>query len=161
MYELATDEVRDTAENLIASHHRYLSDAHISYLFRDKGWKTTCGRTILGKAAKRTEIDKLLSNREEDFIIIIAKPDWEKMDSREKESLLDHELYHCGAIMTNEGRIKWIIRKHDIEQFAQVLKRYDFERQKFGGLIENPPENEIIYGQPTTRMIRREEEGGE
>lgn len=157
MYEIASDEVRDTAENLIASHHRYLADAHITYLFREKGWKTSCGKTILGKAAKRSEIDKLLGSRTEDFIIIISKPDWEKMTSRERESLLDHELYHCGAVMTPDARVKWIIRKHDIEQFALILKRYDFERQKLGGLIENPPEDEIIYGQPTSRMIRREE----
>jgi hypothetical protein len=161
MYELASEEVRTTAENIIMRHHRHLTDAHISYLFREKGWKTACGKTVLGKAAKRSEIDKLLSNREEDFIIMISRPDWERMNSRERESLLDHELCHCGAVVSNDGRIKWIVRQHDIGQFASILARYDFERQKLGNLIENPPDDELIYGQPTTRMIRREEGGEE
>lgn len=161
MYELADEEVRNLAENLINSHYRYLSDAHISFLFREKGWKTACGKTFIGRAQKRSEIDKLLSTREDDFVIILSKPDWEIMDSRHKEAVLDHELAHCGAIVTPDGRLKWIIRKHDIEQFASILKRYDFERQRLGGLIENPPADEIIYGQPTTRMIRREEGGEE
>ncbi len=158
MYELANDEVRTMAENLATRFHRHLADAHISYLFREKGWKTACGKTILGKAAKRSEIDKLLSNREEDFIMIISKPDWDKMNARERESLIDHELCHMGAVATNDGRLKWIVRQHDIGQFATILKRYDFERQKLGELIENPPQDEIIYGQPASRMIRRDDE---
>lgn len=96
MYELASAEVGELGQKLIEKDHRHLMEANISYLFRDSPWKTGGdGRTILGKAAKRNEIDKLLSQRKEDFIIIIPKPTWDKMSEDERRCVIDHELCHC------------------------------------------------------------------
>jgi hypothetical protein len=154
MYTMADEEVTTIAQDLIGRHHSHLREAHITYLFREKGWTTTCGKTVLGKAAKRTEIDKILSPREEDFIVIVSKPDWEEMDEINRKHLIDHELSHMGVIVSEDGQtLKWIIRKHDIEEFASILARYSHKQQELGELIAHPPENEIITQQPKT--IRR------
>jgi hypothetical protein len=154
MYTLANEEVITMANDLIGMHHAFLREAHITYLFREKGWTTTCGKTILGKAAKRTEIDKILSPREEDFILIISKPNWDEMDGDARRHLIDHELSHMGLVISDDGNTqKWIIRKHDIEEFASILSRYPARQQALGELIAHPPQNEIITQQP--RTIRR------
>ncbi len=149
-------EVEAIARDLIPRFHRHLLDgnARIAYLFRDRAWKTTSQMVILGKASKRSEIDKVLSANREDFIIIIAKPDWDKLDSPKKEILVDHELAHCGVLITNRGDQKWIILDHPIEEFPEILARHESRRQELGALIENPP-LKIISSQTPLRRSRR------
>jgi len=139
MYELAEKEVEDLANEIIDKDHRHLLKAHITFLFRDRPWKTSESRTILGRASKRNEIDRLLSPKKEDFIIIVTKPSWDKMDLEKKKFLLDHELCHCGIMVTNSGDSKWILRRHVIEEFPENLARFEFRRKELGDLIEKPP----------------------
>ena len=154
MYELASAEVGEIAQKLIEKDHRHLLEANISYLFRDRGWKTGGdGRTILGKAAKRNEIDKLLSQRKEDFIIIIPKPTWDKMSEDERRCVIDHELCHCGIRLDTGGNKKWMLRKHTIEEFPENLARFSARRDQLGALISDPP-SAIVSKPPSLRRIR-------
>ncbi len=155
-YERAP-EVEAVGHDLIPRYHRHLLDgnARIAYLFRDKAWKTTSQMTILGKASKRSEIDKTLSANREDFIIIIAKPEWDKLDSIKKEILIDHELSHCGVLINNRGDQKWIILDHPIQEFPEILGRHESVRQALGALIENPPAKIIASAEPQARRRRR------
>lgn len=137
-YEISS-EVEAVARPLIEANHRHLLTARITFLFRDREWKTPEHRTILGRAAKRNELDKVLSEREEDFIVIIAKPTWDGMNDEEKRQVVDHELCHCGVFLSNSGARKWILRKHPIEDFPENLARFEFRRRQLGELIENPP----------------------
>jgi hypothetical protein len=151
-----SSEVEAIARDLIPRFHRHLLDgnARLAYLFRDRAWKTTSQMVILGKAAKRSEIDKVLSANREDFIIIIAKPEWDNLTSPKKEILVDHELCHCGVLITNTGISKWIILPHPIEEFPEILARHESRRQEMGTLIENPP-LKIISSQTPVRRSRR------
>ena len=166
MYELILEKTADgnesgkevisLAKHLIQKNHQHLMDANISLLWRDREWKRGDGYTILGKASKRNEIDKLLSNRHEDFIIILVKPSWEKKKAEENEALLDHELCHCGVFIGNDGSKKWILRGHPIEEFPENLARYEFKRKALGELIQNPP-SPIVVKQEKSRKLRPQE----
>lgn len=154
-YERAP-EVEDIGRNLICRFHRHLLDgnARLAYLFRDKAWNTTTSqRVILGKATKRSEINKFLSTNREDFIIIIAKPEWDRLDSNRKEILVDHELCHCAVLIGNTGVQKWIILDHPIQEFPEILARHESKRLELGALIENPPAK-ILVSQTQTRRRR-------
>jgi len=150
-----SEEVEVIARDLISRFHRHLIDgnARIAYLFREKAWKTTSS-VILGKAAKRNEINKFLSANREDFIIIIAKPEWDKLDSSKKEILVDHELSHCGILVSSSGAQKWIILDHPIEEFPEILARHESKRQELGALIESPPSKILVSHEPTSRQRR-------
>lgn len=149
-------EVEDIARNLLPRFYQHLvnGNARIAYLFREKAWKTTSQRVILGKAAKRSEIDKFLSANREDFIIIIAKPEWDRLSSPQKEILVDHELAHCGIIVSSSGVSKWIILDHPIEEFPEILARHESRRLELGALIESPPPKVLASQEPTRRRRR-------
>jgi hypothetical protein len=155
MYELASEDVAKSAEALIHKNHTHLIDAKITILFRETEWKRGDGCTILGKASKRNEIDQLLSERKEDFIIILVKPTWEKMKIEERDALLDHELCHCGIMITNSGDNKWIIRDHPIQEFPENLARFEHLRKRLGELIQNPP-SPISVKEAKSRKLRPE-----
>jgi len=155
-YEISR-EVEAVARPLIEANHRHLLTARITFLFRDRAWKTPENRTILGRAAKRNELDKVLSEREEDFIIIIAKPTWERMTDEEKSQVVDHELCHCSVLISNSGVRKWMLRKHPIEDFPENLARYEFRRRQLGDLIANPP-SPIVSPAPRRRITVQENE---
>jgi hypothetical protein len=152
MYQMADKEVVDLAQEVLEKDHRHLLEANISYLFRDRAWKKGDGRTVLGKASKRNEIDRILSQRREDFIVIIAKPRWDVMSVEERRCLLDHELCHAGVRISSSGEKQWILRSHTIEEFPENLARFSFRRDQMGVLIEHPPS--AIVTRSTTRRIR-------
>jgi len=154
MYEIANEEVTSLARGLIGEYHTHLNEANITYLFRDTPFSEGNGRAILGRAAKRDEIDKLLSARREDFVIIIVQPSWDRMTLNEKRCLLDHELCHCAIQINSEAETKWVLRKHVIEEFPENLKRFSFRREQLGGLIENPPSPIISKTSERRRLIR-------
>jgi len=153
MYDLASKDVEDMAKLIISKDHTHLLNANITYLFREQPWKAGDGRTVLGKAAKRNDIDRILSNRKEDFIVILVKPRWDKFTEEEKKCLLDHELCHCGVMVSNSGEKKWKLRRHPIEEFPENLARFAFRREQMGLLIENPP-SAVVTKPVSSRKIR-------
>lgn len=152
MYQLADKEVEDMAKSILARDHTHLLEANITYLFRESSWKKGDGKTILGKASKRNEIDRILSHRKEDFIVIIVKPRWDAMSEEERRCLIDHELCHCGILIDNSGNRKWILRGHVIEEFPENLARFSFRREQIGKLIEYPPSP--IIARQSGRFLR-------
>ncbi|OGM08155.1 hypothetical protein A2Z67_03915 [Candidatus Woesebacteria bacterium RBG_13_36_22] len=137
-YEFAP-EVEEVAKPIVGAYHKHLEKANISYIFRDKAWKNFDSRVVLGRAAKRNELDQLLSPKREDFVIIVGKDRWEKMTDVEKRYLVDHELCHCGISVDAQGGTKFVVRGHVIEEFPENLARFEHRRQMLGKLIENPP----------------------
>jgi hypothetical protein len=150
-----SSEVEEIARGLLPRFYQHLinGNARIAYLFREKAWKTTSS-VILGKAAKRSEIDKFLSANREDFIIIIAKPEWDRLTYSQKEILVDHELAHCGIIVSSSGVSKWIILDHPIEEFPEILARHESKRLELGALIESPPPKVLASTEPVRRRRR-------
>jgi len=137
-YEMAP-EVETMAKALIEPFHGHLKDANISYVFVDKAQRRSDGRTILGRAKGRNKLDKLLSPKREDFIMIISKDRWELMSDVEKRALVDHELCHMGISISGNGTTKFTLRGHPIEEFPENLGRFEHRRILLGTLIQSPP----------------------
>ena len=59
-------------------------------------------------------------------------------------ALVEHEVYHCGVErdhfgveqFSKDGRPKWGMRPHDVEEFAGVVKRYGVAASVAGPLVE-------------------------
>ena len=154
-YEFAP-EVETAAKPLIEAYHGHLKEAHISYVFRDKAWRKACSRVVLGKAARRNELDQLLSPKTEDFVMIIAKDKWETMSDVEKRALIDHELCHMGVSISADATTKFILRPHLIEEFPENLARFEHRRLALGNLIQNPP-SPITDKNPSRHIVLGEE----
>jgi maltodextrin utilization protein YvdJ len=154
-YEIS-EEVKTLAKELIDRYHQHLKAAKIVYLFRDKAWATQDGKVILGNARKRSEVDKLLGREHEDFLIILGKDKWALSDDNKKKWMVDHELNHCGALVSNKGVVKWIIKKHDVEEFYAMWQRYEFKREEVKNAIFTPPKDPLA-GAGASRMIQTTE----
>lgn len=123
-------EVRKIAKPLVENRHTHLQDAKILYLFREKAWKSK-GELTFGQATKLGGKTKALSgigydHDGFDFLIEIAKKEFEQMEKTQKEALVNHELCHC--IKDENG--KWKTVNHDFEGFRSELKDYGFWTNK-------------------------------
>lgn len=123
--------------------HQHLKDgeAIIDYLLRNQE-KTRQGRRILGTAYLPSVQGDLsdcfdwmlarLLGRTPDFLITLDRAFWMTASSREKEILVYHELKHCAQKHDMYGAPKfhrdgspwWAIRGHDVEEFADTIRRY-------------------------------------
>lgn len=123
-------EVRKLATTLITQYHRHLEQATILYLMTTKNTMRS-GKLVLGKATKPAGLVRFLSSahvaQEEpaDFIITLNSTAWEeRLTESQKEALLDHELCHCGYELNGDDEVKWVIRPHDVEEFAEIIERH-------------------------------------
>lgn len=127
-WEEASQEVINMAEELIAKYHPVLGKyARVGFVFRSEA-QVSNGRAVLGKASKVSE--KLKTLLELDFLIWIAKKEFEAMEDERKRALIDHELSHC-SITDGDFRM----RHHDVEEFHAIIERYglwtdDLQRTK-------------------------------
>jgi hypothetical protein len=98
-----------------------------------KAWKPDVdGRWILGKCKKATDLDRELAPF--DFVILLNREFWQnpRVTDVQRDALLDHECCH-GAIVRDQrgepredeaGRVVFRIRKHDVEEFRDVVARH-------------------------------------
>lgn len=133
------DEDGDTSwpylilDKLVAAHHHHLHDARIALAWH-YGWRADQdGRIQLGKARKARELEYRLHGY--DFVIELNHEAWNTAEFTEAQcfALIDHELCHCSVSTDPEGTRKtdkrtgrpaWRIRKHDVEEFQEVVARH-------------------------------------
>lgn len=117
---------------LVSEHHRELKDAKIALAFCTS-WKADVdGRITLGKCKKASDLDRELAAF--DFIILLSRFFWrsEGVTDLQRRALLDHELMHAAVTYDDKGepkrdardRIVYRVRKHDIEEFADIVARH-------------------------------------
>lgn len=117
---------------LIAAHHPDLRDARIALAWCTS-WKADVdGRITLGKCRKASDLDRELAAF--DFVILLSRFFWrnEATENVQRRALLDHELMHATVKYDDKGepardardRIVYRIRKHDIEEFSDIVARY-------------------------------------
>lgn len=121
-WEMCPDSVIELTRKIVSKHHPHLEDANIGLLFRSKPGSSH-GKSVIGKAAKVSDKDKVLMDGL-DFIIWLSKPDWLGMGPAEHEALVDHELCHCSGSF-EEG---WRTRGHDVEEFHEIVRRHGLWR---------------------------------
>ena len=127
MAEYITDpEVERLANQLIEKYNlwaRFPEPPKVVYLLRVGPWNEG-ERMKLGQCSKATGKWKYLTNV--DFVIVLNKDFWTAFPES-REALLLHELLHIDGQMVKYAgveRWKWYVRKHDIEEFATVVKEY-------------------------------------
>jgi hypothetical protein len=128
--------------------HAHLQDANIGYVFRDdelrRRGKVIAAEAILverilqsekryGRIVKWALLHHILKVEElPDFLVLIDRNIWSGMEPDAKLALIDHELSHCffqteddgeTPKLTEDGRYRWTIRGHDVEEFCGVVAR--------------------------------------
>ena len=145
-------------DELVVEHHQDLAQARIALAW-NLSWKPDVdGRVTLGKCKKASDLDRELVDY--DFVIILNREFWEHgdVDDHKRRALMDHELSH-GALKLDaygepvedeKGRKVYRTRKHDIEEFTEIVSRYGcykrdlenfaqaLQRSKQGNLFRKP-----------------------
>lgn len=135
-WEQAPEEVVALMQELVDKHHPPLKNARIGVLFRETGVMRN-GKRNLGQASKVTAKVQALLDEPLDFLIWVAADWWlDEATPQQRRALLDHELMHCA--WSENG---WMIRGHDIEEFALIVERYgldwrgDYESERFARAV--------------------------
>jgi hypothetical protein len=117
---------------LIANYHTDLAGANIAVGY-SYGWKPSRdGKVILGMAKVCGAFERQLHGF--DLEILLNYDFWHHPDTKDpqRKALMDHELSHPRPIMDEDlgipklnenGRTCYYLRKHDIEDFAEVVRR--------------------------------------
>lgn len=114
-----TQEVINTASDLIAAHHPHLRDMRIGFVFRDTA-QQGAGPLVVAQTSRVNP--KLQVHLDLDFLIWIAEDVWSSAEPRIRQALLDHELCHCG--INDHGAP--VILPHPIEEFPEIIQRHGF-----------------------------------
>lgn len=119
-------------DDLIGTHHMHLAEAKIALAWRMEWAEDADKRLTLGQAKKGSDLDRELHDY--DFVILLNHEAWNRagFDEQQREALIDHELCHCQVSLSDDGepredeygRTVWRIRKHDIEEFKDVVARH-------------------------------------
>lgn len=128
-YQLDKD-LEALGTEIIHSTRPYLGHVKIAYMFRPEA-AVSDDKVIAGMCIRVDDRNRVI--HDQDFIIEIAKDVWEDATQEFRRALMDHELGHAGIRMDENGdviydektnRPKTYIKKHDIEEFEDVLERH-------------------------------------
>lgn len=117
-------------KSIIKAHRPKLEILKIAYVFRDVA-PVSGGKTTVGMCYRSDDRNFVLHHF--DFIIEIGKDVWDDASDDFRRAIMDHELGHIhinldesGTPIRDEktGRWKVGIRKHDVEEFDEILERH-------------------------------------
>jgi hypothetical protein len=122
-------------DRILTTHHgdRDLGEVRIALAWCTSWKPDVDGRITLGKCKKATDLDRELAPW--DFVILLQQEFWQnlRVTDHQRAALLDHELMHAAVkydpetgepVIDARGRIVYRLRKHDIEEFADIVTRY-------------------------------------
>jgi hypothetical protein len=118
-------------ERLIEEHHAHLSEAKIVIGWRFEKKEDADGRLWLGSLKKASDLDRSL--HEYDFVMMLNHEFVNQAATDQQiEALIDHELCHGAATKDAHGEFKvdergrrcYRIRKHDVEEFREIISRH-------------------------------------
>jgi hypothetical protein len=135
-FQLIRDEKSEAyqiLEEMLIENHEELEDVRVALAWRKALKGDVDGHLILGKCIKVSDLHKEFAAY--DFIILLNQEIWQSPEFTEdkKKALIDHELCHAAPAMDKKtgaqkederGRLQWRIRKHDIEEFEEIVKRH-------------------------------------
>ena len=117
-------------ESLIKEHHQHLADAKIALAYH-RGWNEDAdGRLKLGTCAKGSDLHRQMHGF--DFVITLNENVVPNLKEDQVAAIIDHELCHARPAMDTDGEQRfderggacWRIRRHDIEEFSDVVARH-------------------------------------
>lgn len=120
-------------DRLIGQYHPHLASAEIALAWQIGNKPNPDGILRLGQCRKASDLDREL--HEYDFVILLNHEAWNAAEwtVQQMEALLDHELCHAQVAKDPEtgedkedsrGRPVWRIRKHDVEEFTEIVQRH-------------------------------------
>lgn len=117
---------------MVEKYHEDLHGARIAMAWRIALKADKDGHLMLGKCVKASDLQKEFS--EYDFVILLNREVWlsDEFTLEKKQALVDHELCHATFAPDKDGfkkrderdRIVWRTRKHDIEEFFDIVRRH-------------------------------------
>jgi hypothetical protein len=117
---------------LVDRHHDDLQDARIALAWCTSWKPDVDGRVTLGKCQKASDLSRELAPF--DFVILLNQDFWTsvRVTNAQRDALLDHELMHAAVAYDadgapkrdDRGRTVYRIRKHDIEEFRDIVARH-------------------------------------
>jgi len=117
-------------DTIVKQHHDHLKKCRIALAWK-KSWKADKdGILNLAKCQKATDLGREMA--EWDFVILLNQSAWNDLNDAQRLALLDHQCCHCAAASGKDGRqqedergrLVWRTRKHDIEDFREVIARH-------------------------------------
>ena len=94
-------------------------NAKIVYLF-NVSEKASCAGQIQSPGGTW----KFLSNY--NYVLWVHKPTWNTLNENQRKALVYHELCHISHTAKKDGSVKFKLKKHDLEEFLDVVKSFGF-----------------------------------
>lgn len=115
-----------------AKFHKDLEHARIALAWRKALKPDKDGHLVLGKCVKASDLQKEFAAY--DFVILLNREVWMELGFtvEKKKALVDHELCHAAQVVDKygmqkfdeRGRAIWRTRKHEIEEFREIVERH-------------------------------------
>ena len=135
-FELIPDQgsqsIYGILEEIRNESHEDLEGAKIALAWRRAFKPDKDGHLVLGKCCKASDLQRALVDW--DFVILLNEEVWNDPDFTldKKKALIDHELCHAAPALDKDGeqkvdekdRLVWRVRKHDIEEFREIVERH-------------------------------------
>ena len=127
-------------------HHPDIEHARIALAWRKRLRPDVDGHLKLGMCVKISEREKAVHpDTRYDFVILLNREVWQDIGFTiaKKRALMDHELCHAAPVLNKKtlepvyddnGRAVYRSRKHDIEEFREIVERhgcYKADLEKF------------------------------
>lgn len=120
--------------DLVAKAHPEIAEASIGLAWINNVKPKPDGHTLWGRAKRVGSLERQF--HEHDFIILLNRVVWIALPPDARRALLDHELYHCGSkISEKTGETTWISKRHDVEEFVPIVRRYGLWREDVKALV--------------------------
>ena len=126
------DEAEQMVNDLVRQYHRHLDRAHIACLTKPKA-SVKHGKTVWATLQKTTPLMRAL-DIEADYVIVIGGPVWERLNTKERRALIDHELMHAAGY--DDEAEAWTVAGHDIEEFSAIIQRHGAWRSDVERFLE-------------------------
>jgi hypothetical protein len=130
----------DTVQRMRSLYHPELVELNIGVVFRSEP-SMSGGKTVIAKVTKVTPLMKQFADF--DFVIWVSKSNWDNLEAKQCEALIDHELCH---IRMNEDEEATVVG-HDFEEFRVIVERWglwNLDLVKAGETIEKAELNKSL-----------------
>lgn len=115
-------------DELVAAHHSDVAEAKIVLVQEYEVKEDRDGILRWGKAKKVGPLEREFHDH--DFIILLNWKVWQELPEIARRALLDHELTHCASAIDDQtGETTYYVRKHDLEEFNEIVSRYGLWRE--------------------------------
>lgn len=129
-----TPSVYELLDETVRRHHPSLEGAKIALLWMHDVKPDKDGRLVFGRAKKVGEVEQQFHDH--DFLIFLNSAVWVELPEAARVALIDHELCHCCVDHAEDGETKLRMRKHDVEEFHEVVRRHGLWRTDVEAFVE-------------------------